>query len=36
MIQKQGIGQNIKELKQPKEDDKKNFHFMYICNKVIE
>lgn len=33
MVQKPGIGNNVKELKVPKEDDKKNFHFVYICRK---
>ena len=35
MIQKPQLGQTFKELKIPKEDDKKNFHFMYICRKEI-
>ena len=36
MVQKPVVGQNYKELKIPKEDDKKNFHFMYICKKQVE
>ena len=27
------IGQNVKDVKAPNYDDKKNFHFMYICKK---
>jgi hypothetical protein len=33
LIQKPGIGPNVKELKIPKEDDKKNFNFIYACRK---
>jgi ubiquinone/menaquinone biosynthesis C-methylase UbiE len=33
MIQKPGLGSNVKELKTPKEDDKKNFNFIYTCRK---
>lgn len=33
MIQKQGLGTNIKDIKIPKEDDKKNFNFIYMCTK---
>ena len=35
MIQKPGIGPNAKELKIPKEDDKKNFNFVYVCKKQV-
>lgn len=34
MIQKPGIGPTWKELRVPKEDDKKNFNFVYACTKV--
>lgn len=33
LIQKPGIGPNWKELKIPKEDDKKNFNFIFVCTK---
>ena len=33
LIQKPQLGQNFKEIKKPKEDDKKNFHFIYVCKK---
>ena len=33
MIQKPGVGAAVKEMKVPKEDDKKNFHFIYIMRK---
>jgi len=33
MIQKPGIGPNVKEIKPPKEDDKKNFNFIYCMRK---
>ena len=33
MIQKPGIGQNVRELKIPKDDDPKNFHFVYCLVK---
>lgn len=35
MIQKPGIGGAWKELRIPKEDDKKNFHFIYACRKQV-
>ena len=35
MIQKPGIGPNVKEIKIPKEDDKKQFNFIFSCRKVV-
>ena len=36
LIPKPVIGSNIKDAKIPNFDDKKNFHFMYICRKQIQ
>ena len=32
-IQKPGIGPNVKEIKTKDKNDKKNFHFIYVCRK---
>ena len=36
-IQKPQLGSHFKEIKPPKDgtDDKKNFHFIYICRKQL-
>ena len=36
MIQKQTFGPNAKELRVPKEDDKKNFNFVFVCTKQTQ
>uniref|UniRef100_A0A7S3IFR0 Methyltransferase type 11 domain-containing protein n=1 Tax=Strombidium inclinatum TaxID=197538 RepID=A0A7S3IFR0_9SPIT len=35
-LQKPQVGQTQKEHKIPKEDDKKNFHFLYVCKKQVQ